>query len=88
MHRKNFRVYSIVLTMGLLIGSLVGELLARWLPAGVARDFFTTSVAGSFGPVSIDLVAVALTLGPLTLYVNLMSLVGIVGAAYLYRAFF
>ncbi len=88
MHRKNFRVYSIVLTMGLLVGSLVGELLARWLPAGVARDFFTTSVAGAFGPVSIDLVAVALTLGPLTLYVNLMSLVGIIGAAYLYRAFF
>ncbi|HWC07356.1 MAG TPA: DUF4321 domain-containing protein [Gemmatimonadota bacterium] len=88
MHRKNFRVYSIVLTMGLLVGSLVGEVLARWLPAGVARDFFTTSVAGAFGPVSIDLVAVALTLGPLTLYVNLMSLVGIIGAAYLYRAFF
>ena len=88
MHRKNFRVYSIELTMGLLVGSLVGELLARWLPAGVARDFFTTSVAGAFGPVSIDLVAIALTLGPLTLYVNLMSLVGIVGAAYLYRAFF
>ena len=88
MHRKNFRVYSIVLTMGLLVGSLVGELLARWLPGGVARDFFTTSVAGAFGPVSIDLVAVALTLGPLTLYVNLMSLVGIIGAAYLYRAFF
>lgn len=88
MHRKNFRVYSIVLTMGLLVGSLVGELLARWLPAGVARDFFTTSVAGAFGPVSIDLVAVALTLGPLTLYVNIMSLVGIIGAAYLYRAFF
>ena len=52
MHRKNFRVYSIVLTMGLLVGSLVGELLARWLPAGVARDFFTTSVAGAFGPVA------------------------------------
>ena len=88
MHRKNFRVYTAVLTVGLLVGSLVGELLSRWLPGGVARDFFTTSVAGAFGPVSIDLVAVALTLGPLTLYVNLMSLVGIVGAAYLYRAFF
>ncbi|MFN2383331.1 MAG: DUF4321 domain-containing protein [Gemmatimonadota bacterium] len=88
MTRKNVKIYSIVLTLGLLTGSFVGELLARFLPAGVARDFFTTSVAGAFGPVSLDLVAVGLTLGPLTLYVNLMSLVGLALAAYLYRAFF
>lgn len=88
MHRKSFRVYTVVLTVGLLLGSFVGELLGRYLPAGVARDFFATSIAGAFGPVSLDLVAVALTLGPLTLYVNIMSLVGIVSAAYLYRSFF
>ncbi|MBA3584580.1 MAG: DUF4321 domain-containing protein, partial [Gemmatimonadetes bacterium] len=46
------------------------------------------SIAGAFGPISLDLVAIALTLGPLNLYVNIMSLVGIVGAAYLYRSFF
>lgn len=88
MHRKNFKVYTVVLTVGLLVGSLLGEILARFLPAGVARDFFSTSVAGRFGPVAIDLVAVGLTLGPLTLHVNVMSLVGIALAAYLYRAFF
>jgi hypothetical protein len=88
MHRRNFKIYSVVLTLGLLVGSFVGELLGRFLPAGVARDFFTTSIAGAFGPISLDLVAVALTLGPLTLYVNIMSLVGIAGAAYLYRSFF
>ncbi len=88
MHRRNFAVYTVVLTGGLLAGSLIGELLARFLPAGVARDFFTTSVAGAFGPVSVDLIAVGLTLGPLTLYVNLMSLVGVAVAAYLYRVFF
>ncbi|HUP00727.1 MAG TPA: DUF4321 domain-containing protein [Gemmatimonadota bacterium] len=88
MHRKNLRVYTVVLTGGLLVGSFLGEMLGRYLPAGVARDFFTTSIAGAFGPVSLDLVAVALTLGPLTLYVNVMSLVGIAGAAYLYRSFF
>lgn len=88
MHRKNLKVYTIVLTLGLLVGSFLGELLARFLPAGVARDFFTTSVAGAFGPISIDLIAVGLTLGPLTIYVNVMSLVGVALAAYLYRAFF
>ncbi|HUF89522.1 MAG TPA: DUF4321 domain-containing protein [Gemmatimonadota bacterium] len=88
MHRRNLKVYTIVLTGGLLVGSFTGELLARFLPAGVARDFFTTSVVGHLGPISLDLVAVGLTLGPLTLYVNIISLVGIALAAYLYRAFF
>ncbi|CAN5808326.1 hypothetical protein BH20GEM1_BH20GEM1_21320 [soil metagenome] len=88
MHRRNLRVYTLVLTGGLLVGSLIGELLARFLPVGVARDFFTTSVVGRLGPISLDLVAVGLTLGPLTLYVNIISLVGIALAAYLYRAFF
>lgn len=88
MHRKNLKVYTIVVIVGLLLGSFLGEMLARFLPAGVARDFFTTSVAGAFGPVTIDLVSLGLTLGPLTIYVNLMSLVGVVLAAYLYRVFF
>lgn len=88
MHRKNLTLYTIVLTLGLLVGSFLGESLARFLPAGVARDFFATSVAGAFGPISIDLIALGLTLGPLTLHVNVMSLVGVALAAYLYRAFF
>ena len=88
MNRKSFRTYTIVLTGGLLVGSFLGELLARYLPEGVARDFFTTSVAGAFGPIALDLVAVGLTLGPLTLHVNIMTLVGVGIAAYLYRAFF
>jgi hypothetical protein len=88
MHRRNLKVYTLVLTGGLLVGSFIGELLVRFLPAGVARDFFTTSVVGRLGPISLDMVAVGLTLGPLTLYVNIISLVGIALAAYLYRAFF
>ncbi|MDX1623766.1 MAG: DUF4321 domain-containing protein [Gemmatimonadota bacterium] len=88
MHRKSLTLYTAVLTLGLLLGTLLGEALARFLPAGVARDFFTTSVAGVFGPISFDLVAVGLTLGPLTISINVMSLVGVVLTAYLYRAFF
>ena len=88
MHRKNFKIYTLVLTGGLLMGSLLGELVARFLPAGVARDFFTTSVSGRFGPVTVDLVALGLTLGPLSLQLNVLTLVGIALTAYLYRSFF
>jgi hypothetical protein len=82
------KVYTLALTVGLLVGSLLGELVARFLPAGVARDFFTTSVAGRFGPVTVDLIAIGLTLGPLSIHLNVLSLVGIALTAYLYRAFF
>ena len=88
MWRRRFRNYLIVLTLGLLAGSLLGELLARYLPGGVAKSFFTNSVTGQFGPVSVDLIAVAVTLGPLSIAVNLMSIVGVVLAAYLFRSFF
>lgn len=88
MHRKKLALYTIVLTGGLLVGTLLSELMVRFLPAGVARDFFGTSIVAEFGPASVDLVALGLTLGPLTLYLNIMSLVGVALAAYLYRAFF
>ena len=88
MRRKNFRNYVAVLTVGLLAGSLLGEILARYLPEGVAKSFFTNSVTGQFGPVSVDLIAIGLTLGPLWVAVNIMSIVGLVIAAYLFRSFF
>lgn len=48
-----------------------------FLPESPARDFLTTSVAAELGPFSIDLVAVALELGPLVLTINVLTLVGI-----------
>jgi Domain of unknown function (DUF4321) len=88
MWRKSFRNYLAVLTLGLLTGSLLGEMFARYLPEGVAKSFFTNSVTGQFGPVSVDLIAIAITLGPLSVAVNIMTIVGVVLAAYLFRSFF
>jgi hypothetical protein len=88
MSRKSFRNYLAVLTLGLLAGSLLGEMLARYLPEGVAKSFFTNSVTGQFGPVSVDLIAIAITLGPMSIAFNIMTIVGIVLAAYLFRSFF
>lgn len=86
--RKSFRNYLAVLTVGLLAGSLLGEVMGRTMPEGVAKSFFTNSVTGHFGPVSLDLIAIAITLGPLSVAVNVMTIVGVVLAAYLFRSFF
>ncbi|MEX0856023.1 MAG: hypothetical protein WD056_00490 [Gemmatimonadota bacterium] len=68
-------VWSLIL--GLFLGGLFTELCERFLPESAGRDFLTTSVAASVGPFHLDLVAVAFTLGPLTLTINVLTLVGI-----------
>ncbi len=87
MPRKRLSVYLLVLIIGMLIGGYFGEVLATVMPDGVAKDFFLTSVVGNFGPVSVDLLIVALTLGPLMMKVNLVSIIGLFVAYYLFRSF-
>ncbi len=87
MPRKRLSVYLLVLIIGMLIGGYFGEVLATVMPDGVAKDFFLTSVVGNFGPVSADLLIVALTLGPLMVKVNLVSVLGMFVAYYLFRSF-
>jgi hypothetical protein len=65
-----------VVILGLVLGALLTELAIRFMPESAAREFFTTSVSAALGPLSLDLVAVGLTLGPLVLHLNFMSLVG------------
>jgi len=68
-------VWSLIL--GLFLGGLLTHLSGAFLPESPVRDFFTTSVSASVGPVHLDLVAVAITLGPLAVTVNVLTLVGI-----------
>jgi hypothetical protein len=57
------------------------------LPDGTAsRDFLLTAVEASVGPLSVDLVAVAFELGPVTLTLNFLTLVGILIVAMIVRA--
>jgi hypothetical protein len=48
-----------------------------FLPDSAARDFLITAVDASLGPLNVDLVAVAFTIGPLTVALNVLTLVGI-----------
>jgi hypothetical protein len=58
------------------------------MPDSAARDFLTTSVSASLGPLSIDLIAVALVIGPLTINLNALSLVGVLVVGLVMRSWF
>jgi len=74
------------LILGLFLGGLFTKLSDLFLPQSAARDFLTTSVKASMGPFSLDLVAVALTLGPLVVELNVLTLVGIGIVAFIARS--
>jgi hypothetical protein len=65
------------LIVGLFVGALFTKLAVLFLPESGTREFLTTSVSASLGPLSIDLIAIAIVIGPLTVNLNALSLVGI-----------
>jgi hypothetical protein len=74
-----------VFALGFLLGAILTKLSVLFLPEGPFREFFTTTVSASVGPLSIDLLVIAFTLGPVVLNVNLFSVVGVVAVAYVSR---
>lgn len=75
-----------VLVAGLVVGALLTRLVVLFMPESATRTLLTTSASASLGPLGVDVGAIALVLGPLTLNVNLLSLVGVLGAALVARS--
>jgi hypothetical protein len=82
--RSPWRVVTI-LVLGFLLGAILTKLSLWFLPEGPFREFFTTTVSASVGPLSMDLLVIAFTLGPVVLNVNLFSVAGVLLVAYLSR---
>lgn len=74
--------------VGLFLGALFTKIAVLYMPDSAAREFLTTSVSASLGPLGIDLIAVAIVLGPLTLTINALSLVGILAVGLVMRSWF
>lgn len=74
--------------VGLFLGALFTKVAILFMPDSAAREFLTTTVSASLGPLSIDLIAVAFVLGPLTINLNVLSLVGILLVALVMRSWF
>ena len=74
------------LALGLFLGGLLTRLAETFLPESAARSFLTTAVVSSIGPFSVDLVAVAITVGPVSFVLNVLTVVGIAIVALVVRS--
>jgi hypothetical protein len=79
-------VWAVV--VGMFLGALLSKIAVIFMPDSAARDFLTTSVSASLGPLSIDLIAVAFVIGPLTINLNALSLVGVLVVGLVMRSWF
>jgi hypothetical protein len=84
--RPTAKRIALIVAGGMLLGALLTELTALILPASAAREFFVTTVAASLGPLTVDLLVIAITLGPLILRLNILSVVGILLLAWFARS--
>ena len=75
----------LIVVAGLVIGSLLGELVASFLPNGMIHDLLTRGPQiGLSPPATVDLRVMALTFG-MMLKVNVVGLLGVVVAAFALR---
>ena len=84
MRHKSFGFLVFMIILGMIVGSAVGEGIGAILPGGVVKDFFLRSVTPSLDAFTVDLVVFTFTIG-FSLNVNLMAVLGVVFAVYLFR---
>ncbi len=82
--KKNIWAILLIIFLGALIGSALGELIAYLIPAGVVKEFFLKSAVAQFGPATLNLVILTFTLG-FSFKLNVIGIIGIIVAAYLLK---
>lgn len=85
-HRPVFHL--IVLSVGFVTGGLMTQVARSFTPPGAVKEFLTTGITPSVGPLSIDLIILKFSLGPVALDVSLLSLVGVLIAYLIARSLF
>ena len=84
MRRIKFGVLLLIIFLGILIGSALGELIGLILPDGVVKNFFLISVDAGISPTVIDLNLIKFTLG-FTFKLNVIGILGIAIATYMLK---
>jgi hypothetical protein len=86
--RRRPAFHAIVLSAGFIVGGFLTQFARRFVPAGSVKEFLTTGVTPSLGPLHIDLVILKFALGPIALDVSLLSLLGVLIAYLIARSLF
>lgn len=74
------------IVLGLVVGALFSKLGTTYMPESAARKFLTTAVSGSIGPLGIDLIAFGFVVGPFSISLNVLSIVGVALVALVARS--
>ncbi len=85
-HRPVF--HAVTLAIGFIVGGAMTQVARQFLPTGAVKQFFTTGVQPSVGPLTLDLVILKFSLGPVALDVSLLSLLGVLIAYLIARSLF
>lgn len=85
--KRRIGLVALVFLLGVVLGSVVGELIGLLLPEGnVIRELFTTGKEFSMSPVTFNLIVFTFTIG-FSIKVNLISVLGIILVALLLRVY-
>ena len=85
-HRPMY--HAVVLAIGFVVGGFMTVAARTFLPAGAVKEFLTTGVTPSIGPLQLDRVILRMAIGPVALDVSLLSLVGVLLAYLIARSLF
>jgi hypothetical protein len=82
--RRGVGFFVVVLVVGAVTGSLLGEILAQLVPSGAVHSLFSRGISVGIPHFSVNLLAITLSLG-LMVRVNLCTLIGLAAAFYWLR---
>jgi len=71
-----------------VVGGLFTQVARLWLPAGAVKEFLTTGVVFSVGPLPLDLVILKVGVPAIAIDVSLLALVGVLVAYLIARSLF
>ena len=74
----------IIIVVGALLGTMVGELLGGILPVGGFKEFLLKAITFGLDPTTLNLHILTFTIG-LIIKINVMTVIGVIGAALLLR---